>query len=196
LIETAQQEVQRVVEISKNMLSLHRESRAASKVKISELLEGVAALVKETIAKDRRKIELMPGFKGEVEAFPSELRQVFTNVIKNAVEATADGGNIKIYSEAAQQSGQNGVVVRVVDDGVGIPEQMQARLFSPFVSTKEDNGTGLGLWVSRSIMEKHGGSIRLNNNGEPDTRGTTVSIFVPLKVKSPGKQGGDSVTAS
>ena len=47
------------------------------------------------------KIELIPGFKGEVEAFPSELRQVFTNVIKNAVEATADGGNIKIYSEEA-----------------------------------------------------------------------------------------------
>jgi PAS domain S-box-containing protein len=196
LIETAQQEVQRVVEISKNMLSLHRESRAASKVKLSELLEGVVVLVKETIAKDRRKIELLSGFKGEVEAFPSELRQVFTNVIKNAVEATVDGGNIKIYSEAVQQSGQNGVVVRVVDDGVGIPEQLQARLFSPFVSTKEHNGTGLGLWVSRSIMEKHGGSIRLSSNGEPNTRGTTASIFVPFKVKSPGKRDRDSATAS
>jgi PAS domain S-box-containing protein len=181
LIETAQREVQRVAEISKNMLSLHRESRAASKVKLSQLLAGVVALVKETIAKDRRKIELVPGFEGEVEAFPSELRQVFTNVIKNAVEATSDGGNIKIYSEAAQQSGQNGVMVRVVDDGVGIPEQLQSRLFSPFVSTKEDNGTGLGLWVSRSIMEKHGGSIRLKSNGEPNTRGTTVSVFVPFK---------------
>jgi len=196
LIETAQQEVQQVVEISKNMLSLHRESRAASKVKLSELLEGVVALVKETIAKDRRKIELMSGFNGEVEAFPSELRQVFTNVIKNAVEATADGGNIKIYSEVVQQSGQKGVVVRVVDDGVGIPEQLQSRLFSPFVSTKEHNGTGLGLWVSRSIMEKHGGSIRLSSNGEPDTRGTTVSIFVPFKVRSPRKLDGDSATAS
>lgn len=196
LIETAQQEVQQVVEISKNMLSLHRESRAPSRVKLSELLEGVVALVKETIAKDRRKIELMTGFKGEVEAVPSELRQVFTNVIKNAVEATADGGNIRIHSEAAQQSGQNGVMVRVVDDGVGIPEQFQSRLFSPFVSTKEDNGTGLGLWVSRSIMEKHGGSIRLSSNGEPDTRGTTVSIFVPFKVKSPRTLDGDSAPAS
>jgi len=196
LIETAQQEVQQVVEISKNMLSLHRESRTASRVKLSELLEGVVALVKETIARDQRKIELIPGFKDEVEAFPSELRQVFTNVIKNAVEATADGGNIRIYSEAAHQSGQNGVVVRVVDDGIGIPEQLQSRLFSPFVSTKEDNGTGLGLWVSRSIMEKHGGSIRLSSTSEPDTRGTTVSIFVPLKVKSPGKLDGDSATAS
>ncbi|HEY6252723.1 MAG TPA: PAS domain S-box protein [Candidatus Angelobacter sp.] len=182
LIETAQREIQRVAEISKNMLSLHRESRTASKVKLSELLEGVVTLVKETIVKDRRKIEVLPGFEGEVEAFPSELRQVFTNVIKNAVEATADGGQISIYSEAAHQSGQSGVLVRVVDNGVGIPKQLQSKLFSPFVSTKEESGTGLGLWVSRSIMEKHGGSIRLSSDGEPSTRGTTVSIFVPFKV--------------
>ncbi len=184
LIEIAQREVQRVAEISKNMLSLHRESRAASKVKLSELLKGVVALVKETIAKDRRKIELLAGFEGEVEAFPSELRQVFTNVIKNAVEATADGGNIKIYSEAAQKSGQNGVLVRVVDDGVGIPEQLQSRLFNPFVSTKEESGTGLGLWVSRNILDKHSGSMELESRTDANNPGTTVSIFLPLKFGS------------
>ena len=181
LIATAQREVQRVAEISKNMLSLQRESRATSKVKLSELIEGVVALVEETIAKGRRKIELIPGFEGEVEAFPSELRQVFTNVIKNAVEATSDSGSIKIYSEAAQQSGQSGVIVRVVDDGAGIPEQLQSRLFNPFVSTKEESGTGLGLWVSRSILEKHGGSIHLSNSSGSGNRGTTASIFLPLK---------------
>jgi PAS domain S-box-containing protein len=197
LIETAQQEVQRVAEISRNMLSLHRESRAASRVKLSQLLEGVVKLVEETIAKDRRKIEFKSGFEGEVEAFPTELRQVFTNVIKNAVEATADGGNIKIHSDAVQQSGQDGVMVRVIDDGIGIPEHLQSRLFSPFVTSKEENGTGLGLWVSRSIMEKHGGSIRLSSSSEPDTQGTTVSIFVPLKVKSTDKWSGEeSATAS
>ncbi len=181
LIETAQREVQRVAEISKNMLSLHRESRTASKVKLSELLEGVVALVKETIAKDRRTIEVLPGFEGEVEAFPSELRQVFTNVLKNAVEATSIGGNIKVYSEAAQQSDQNGVVVRIIDNGVGIPEQLRDRLFNPFVTTKEESGTGLGLWVSRSIVEKHGGSIRLDGSTSKNNSGTTVTIFLPVR---------------
>lgn len=184
LVTTAQREVQRVTEITKNMLSLHRESRAASVVKLSELLEGVVALIEETIAKGRRNIDVVPGFAGEIEAFPSELRQVFTNVIKNAVEATADGGEIKIYSEAAQESGRDGVSVRVVDDGVGISEQMQSKLFSPFVTTKEETGTGLGLWVSRMILEKHRGSIRLSSGSEPEHRGTTVSIFLPLKVSS------------
>jgi PAS domain S-box-containing protein len=181
LIETAQREVKRVFEISKNMLSLHRESRTASKVNLFELLQGVVSLIQETIAKGRRKIEFIPGFKGEVEAFPSELRQVFTNVIKNAVEATTDGGNVKIYSEAAEQSGQDGVLIRVVDDGVGVPEQLRARLFNPFVTTKEESGTGLGLWVSRSIVERHGGSIRLDGSTSASSSGTTVVIFLPLK---------------
>ena len=184
LVATAQSEVQRVADISKNMLSLHRESRAASPVKLSELLKGVVTLIEETITKGRRNIELVPGYEGDVEAFPSELRQVFTNVIKNAVEATAEGEEIKIYSEAAQESAQDGVLVRVVDNGVGIPEQVQSKLFSPFVTTKEETGTGLGLWVSRMILEKHGGSIRLSSGSEPEHRGTTVSIFLPLKVSS------------
>ena len=184
LIGTAQTELQRVTEISRNMLSLQRESRRASHVKLSELLEGVVALIKETIAKDHRKIELLPGFEGNVEAFPSELRQVFTNVIKNAVEATAEGGNIRIYSEASQQSGRDGVVVQVVDDGSGIPEQLQSRLFSPFVSTKEERGTGLGLWVSRNILGKHGGSMKIESPTGANNRGTTVSIFLPLKFDS------------
>jgi signal transduction histidine kinase len=184
LVTMAQGEVRRVAEISKNMLSLHRESRTPSAVKLSELLEGVVALVEETIAKRRRNIEVVPGFAGEVEAYASELRQVFTNVIKNAVEATRDGGEIKIYSEAAQESGQDGVLVRVIDNGVGVPEDLRSRLFTPFVTTKEESGTGLGLWVSRSILEKHGGSIRLSSSAEQKTQGTTVSIFLPLRAGS------------
>lgn len=195
LIETAQREVRRVAEISKNMLSLHRESHAASKTNLFELLQSVVSLVQETIAKGRRKIELMPGFQGEIEAFPSELRQVFTNVIKNSVEATADGGSIKIYSEAAQQSGQDGVIVRVVDDGVGIPEQLRVRLFSPFVTTKVESGTGLGLWVSRSIVEKHGGSIRLYGGTTQSNSGTTVAIFLPLRPIS-GKADSEAISNS
>jgi len=185
LVTIAQSEVQRVTEISRNMLSLQHESRAAVRVKLSDLLEGVVALIEETIAKGRRTIHLLRGFEGEVEAFPSELRQVFTNVIKNAVEATAVGGEIKVFCEVAQQSGRTGVLVRVVDDGVGISDEMKSKLFSPFVSSKEEGGTGLGLWVSRSIMEKHGGTIRISSSLEPSHRGTTVSIFLPLEAPLP-----------
>jgi len=179
LIAKAQQEVARVAQISKNMLSLQRDSRTALPVKLGELLEGVVALIEATIAKGRRRIQLEHGFQGEIKGFPSDLCQVFTNVIKNAVEATAEGGSIRIVSEPTQQAGRNGVLVRVSDSGVGVPEHMQARLFSPFASTKQDSGSGLGLWVSRSILEKHGGTIHISAN--PESPGTTVSIFLPLE---------------
>jgi PAS domain S-box-containing protein len=182
LISVAQTEARRVAEITKNMLSLHREARTASAVKLSALLEGVVALIEETLVKGRRCIDLVSGFEGELEAFPSELRQVFINVIKNAVEATGEEGEIKIYSQAAHESGQDGVLVRIIDNGVGIPEELKEKLFSPFVTTKEETGTGLGLWVSRSILEKSGGSIHLDSGIELGKRSTTVSIFLPLKV--------------
>jgi signal transduction histidine kinase len=78
---------------------------------------------------------------------------------------------------------QDGVVIRVVDDGAGIPEELRTRLFNPFVSSKE-SGTGLGLWVSRSIVEKHGGSIRLEGSTSKSRSGTTVAIFLPLRAIS------------
>lgn len=119
-----------------------------------------------------------------METYPSELRQVLTNVIKNAVEATADDGEITIYSEATKESGREGALLRVVDDGPGVPEDLQSRLFTPFVTTKEESGTGLGLWVSRSILERHGGRIWIESNTTPNQRGTTVSIFLPSRINS------------
>jgi len=183
LLAMAQEQLLRVTQISRNMLSLHRESRNPSSVRLRPLIEEVVSLIAETIAKRRRDIQFVDGFDATIEAFPSELRQVFTNVLKNAVEATDEGGEIRIYSEKAYESGKDGVLVRIMDNGTGIPEQLQSKLFTPFSSTKEESGTGLGLWVSRSIVERHGGSIRLGNiagNG----RGTTVSVFLPLRIGS------------
>jgi PAS domain S-box-containing protein len=180
LVEVAQREVLRVTQISKNMLSLHRGARRATPFKVSELVEGVATLVEETVAKGKRMIRITHAFPGEIEGIPSEIRQVLTNVIKNAVEATPDGGIIEIYSGPAREHDQDGLLIQVTDNGTGIPSQMQSRLFSPFATTKQESGTGLGLWVSRSIVEKHGGAIRLANR-EDSASGTTVSIFLPKK---------------
>jgi signal transduction histidine kinase len=183
LISTAQREVHKVVQISKNMLSLHRESVAATPVRLAELLDGVVALIEETIAKGKRKMRVEHGFEGEIECHPAELRQVFTNVLKNAVEATSEGGIIRIFSVATEESGRNGVLVHVTDNGVGITEQMKAKLFTPFATSKHESGSGLGLWVSRSILEKHRGTIRVSS-ADAGYSGTTVSIFLPLKTAS------------
>jgi len=183
LVLDAMGEVLRVASISRNMLSLHRESSTPTSVKLPELLDGVVALIEETIAKGKRKIRVEHGFDGNIEGFPGELRQVFTNVVKNAVEATSEGGSVRIFSVPTQEAGLDGVLVHVADNGVGISEQMKSKLFTPFATTKEESGSGLGLWVSRAIVRKHEGTIRVSS-AESGYLGTTVSIFLPVKANA------------
>jgi PAS domain S-box-containing protein len=193
LVLDAMGEVLRVASISRNMLSLHRESSTPTSVKLPELLDGVVALIEETIAKGKRQIRVEHGFDGNIEGFPAELRQVFTNVLKNAVEATPEGGNIRIFSVPTQESGRDGVLIHVADNGVGVSEEMKSKLFTPFATTKEESGSGLGLWVSRAIVRKHEGSIRVTS-AEAGYLGTTVSIFLPLKV--PARMSADETAAA
>ncbi len=181
LVLDAMGQVLRVATISRNMLSLHRESRTPSVINISDLIDGVVALIEETIAKGKRKIRVEHGFDGEIEGLPAELRQVFTNVLKNAVEATSEGGSIRIFSVPTQESGRDGVLIHVADNGIGLSEEMRSKLFTPFATTKEESGSGLGLWVSRAIVRKHEGIIRVTS-AEAGYLGATVSIFLPLKV--------------
>jgi PAS domain S-box-containing protein len=185
--------VLRVASISRNMLSLHRESSTPTSVKLPELLDGVVALIEETIAKGKRKIRVEHGFDGNLQGFPAELRQVFTNVVKNAVEATSEGGSIRIFSVPTQEAGQDGVLVHIADNGVGISEQMKSKLFTPFATTKEESGSGLGLWVSRAIVRKHDGTIRVSS-AESGYLGTTVSVFLPLKANA--RMSADEVAAA
>jgi PAS domain S-box-containing protein len=183
LIAGARREVHRVAEISKNMLSLHRGSTSSSRVSLRELLDSVVALIDETTAKGKRNIRVEHAYEGDIEGVPAELRQVFTNVLKNAVEATSDGGNIRVFSVPTQENGQDGVLVQIADNGMGIPDGMKSKLFTPFATTKEESGSGLGLWVSRAILEKHEGSIRVAS-AESGHLGTTISIFLPQKLKT------------
>ena len=140
-------------------------------------------LIEETTAKGKRNIRVEHGYGGDIEGIPAELRQVFTNVLKNAVEATSDGGNIRVFSVPTHENGQDGVLVHVADNGMRIPDGMKSKLFTPFATTKEESGSGLGLWVSRAILEKHEGSIRVAS-AESGYLGTTISIFLPLKLKA------------
>ena len=194
LLDIAQAEVTRVAEISRNLLNLNRDSRAALRVSPSKLLDDSVALIERTMVHGSRKIQLAYQFHDTVEAYPSELRQVFTNLLRNAVEATTEGGTIQISTEPTQQDGGGGVLIKIVDDGVGIPDNFRSKLFSAFVTSKGENGTGLGLWVSRSIVQRHGGIIAIagNEDGKP---GATVSIFLPSTIGLPGGASEAALTA-
>lgn len=159
------------------MLSLHREVKDATNISIPELLESTVDLIETTLAKGKRQFSVTHGYKRTVEANASGVRQVLTNLLKNAVEATEPGGLIEVASISVMENSVEGVRIEVRDNGVGIPKELYNRLFTPFSSSKGAGGNGLGLWVSRSIVERHGGTLRIEDN--PSSRGVTASVFLP-----------------
>ncbi len=191
-VAMAQQEIARVTQISRSMLSLYRESTAPVPVNIKDILDSTLVLLDHMIHENRCSIAT--SFSGDltVSGFPSELRQVFTNLVVNAIEAAGDEGKIVIEathlppgSNRHGERREDGVLVEVVDSGPGIDESASPNLFQPFFSTKGEQGTGLGLWVSRGIIRKHGGSINLLSR--PDTHGAIARVFLAtVPVISPG----------
>ncbi|MGC2695377.1 MAG: ATP-binding protein, partial [Candidatus Angelobacter sp.] len=126
---------------------------------------------------------------GQLAAFPSELRQVFSNLVLNAVEASLAKGNIYIRVRKAHNGqGRAGIRITVADDGCGIPAENISRIFEPFFSTKHAKGTGLGLWVSQGIVEKHLGLLRVRSRTDELGHGTCCTIFLPFAAAEAGTE--------
>lgn len=181
-LQLAQQELGRTMQISRTMLSLYREPQAPIAVDLQELLDGVLLLLNRRLQQQAIALEREFTEPLIVEGFPAELRQVFTNLIVNALEAAGRGGRIRIRLEQspAEELRGAGAIVEVADSGPGISEASAQNLFQPFFTTKGDQGTGLGLWVSMGIVQKHGGMIRIAN-GEDDLTGAHVRVYLPAQ---------------
>jgi PAS domain S-box-containing protein len=187
-IDMAERELARVTQISRAMLGLYRESRAPVPVDLKEILEEILLLMEHRF--HELGVAVYSQFPGPVvvDAFPAELRQVFTNLISNAAEAATTGGEVRITAaptgagiNKAGQKMPSGATIVITDNGSGIPEDVRPQLFQPFFTTKGEHGTGLGLWVSRGIIHKHGGTIDLSSNTTGSARGTVVSVFLAEK---------------
>ena len=122
-------------------------------------------------------------FEGTVSGSQGELRQVFSNLIVNAMDALAGSGEKLILSVREGHrwdTGARGVRVEIIDDGPGIPRAHCSQLFQPFYTTKGELGTGIGLWVSRSIVQKHDGTLKMRSSVRPGRSGTCFSVFIPF----------------
>ena len=182
----AQQEIARVTQISRAMLSLYRESKAPVEIDLKEMVDSILLLMESRFTAAGIAISQNIPAKLCIRGFPAELRQVFTNLLTNASEATGSRGHIALSAEALpaglDEDGirrEAGVLVTIDDDGPGIPLDILKHLFQPFYTTKGERGTGLGLWISRGIVTKHGGSIDLTSSTDPASHGTTATIFLP-----------------
>ncbi len=182
-LELAQKELDRVAQITVQTLRFYRRSTQTARADIHELLETVLALLESRVR--RMQVEVIR----ELHPIPlmlvhdGEIRQVLVNLIGNAIDALHDGGQLRLRTRPSRDwsDGRVGVRISVADNGTGMSAATLARIFEPFYSTKGITGTGLGLWVSKEIVDKHQGTLRVKSKERKDGQpgGTVFSLFIP-----------------
>lgn len=183
-LDMAQKELNRVSQITVQTLRFYRASTKPSRVDLHELIETVLALLDSRFR--QMGIEVVRDLRPQpmLLAHDGELRQVIANLMGNAIDAVQPGGRIIIRSRSNRDwvSGRQGISLTIADNGVGMDSETCSRIFEPFFSTKDIRGTGLGLWISREIVTKHQGSIRVRSRrSSPDLcAGTIFRIFIPV----------------
>ncbi|HKD84438.1 MAG TPA: CHASE3 domain-containing protein [Terriglobales bacterium] len=183
-LQMASEEVARIAQITSQLLTFHREARSPVQVNLTDVLESVLVVFAPQIKQNHIIVERRFDAIHSVRGFPGELRQVFSNLVGNAVEAMSGGGRLILHtrnSSLASEPLRKGVRVTILDDGPGIPAAVRRNLFAPFYTTKGEKGTGLGLWVSRGILEKHEGTIHLSSVIGCKRKGTAFSVFLPFE---------------
>ena len=186
-LQLAEDELERVAHITKQTLGFYRESGTLETVEMAELIDSVLKLFNNKLQGKRVNIEkhLEPcGVAGR----PGELRQLVSNLVSNAIDATPPGGRLKIHSCCVSGDFGPAVQISVEDDGPGIDPLHEKQIFEPFFTTKKDVGTGLGLWVSKQIVQRHGGSIHASSRkgGLPGARFT---VLLPANVEEETEAG-------
>jgi signal transduction histidine kinase len=180
-LDLAQRELARVSEISSHTLTFNRQRDIKGKASMSTLLDSVVTLYQGRLATSGICVERRYRDGRPLICRPGELRQVFVNLFCNAFDATRNGGRIVLRERSSTDSrtGQPGVLITVADTGLGVEARLKANLFDAFRSTKGINGSGLGLWISKGIIEKHRGSIRFRSSTKPGSSGTVFQVFIP-----------------
>jgi PAS domain S-box-containing protein len=182
-VTQAQEEVGRVSQIVGRTLGLQRESSEPVPVKVSELFDNVLELYANKIAMRRVAVTRRYDCGDSVPGFPGQLRQVFSNLLLNAVDAAGPGGKVVLRIRRGCERNPTptpGVRVSIADNGPGIRREDRARLFEPFFTTKGERGNGLGLWISRGVVEAHNGRMRFRSSTEPGRSGTVFAVFLPF----------------
>jgi PAS domain S-box-containing protein len=176
-----EEELKRVCHITKQTLGFYRESQDPVDVPIAGLIEDVLQLQGRQLLVSRIELDRRYICQPTVRGFPVELRQVFLNLIGNAIQAMPDGGRlrIRIGERWNEDVGRTDLYVSVCDTGTGIRPEHAKRLFEPFFSTKAAKGTGLGLWISKGIIQKYDGTIRFRSIAFKGGHLTSFRVLLP-----------------
>lgn len=181
-LRLAEQEIGRLDAIAQQALGFVRETAAPEQLDPAKILEEVLQLYLRKLQQNHITIDKRSQDHLEISGFPGELRQLFSNLILNAMEAMKDGGMLHLrVAKTHEWSGDQrpGVRITVADTGAGIQSTDLPHIFEPFYTTKKENGTGLGLWLVYGIAQKHTGWIRVASRTSSTHSGTVFTVFLP-----------------
>lgn len=176
LLESLNSEVARVSDITRQALAYYREGTKSTAVSLNAIVDGILDLYRRRIAQKSVNLE----FKRDedlplINVKAGELRQIVSNLVGNALDAVPNGGTIRIRTRSTDCH----VRITVSDNGHGIPPERRKRIFQPFETSKGEKGTGLGLWVSKGLVEKYGGRIRFRSSLRSGHQGTSFMVVFP-----------------
>lgn len=177
----AEQQLARVTEITMHTLRFYREPNQPVNVDMSSVVDSVLRLFQSrllgngiTVCTEQRTPNPI------VNSSPGELRQIIANIVGNAIDAMRKGGQLYLrLSPDYSRPGHPRTRLTIADTGCGIPPELLPTIFEPFVTTKGETGTGLGLWVTNEIVRKNGWTIQVRSRATQPRTGTVFSLLVP-----------------
>ncbi len=179
-LNLAEQELERVAHITRQTLGFYRESNTSSHFEVATVIDPILRLYSNKLAAKEIQLDRSTDGCPLIWGVAGELKQVVANLIANAIDAVPRGGRIAIRCGAAGTSDVPEVKIVIEDNGPGIPSDLLDRIFDPFFTTKKDVGTGLGLWIAKEIVTRHGGSIQIQpTDEESDLKGAAFVIHLP-----------------
>jgi signal transduction histidine kinase len=183
-VTMAEYEVRRIAEITQQTLRFYRQSTLPARTKMNDLLDSVLSLYQGRFNSLNLQVERDYDPELDLFCFAGEIRQVFANLVGNSIDASVAGGRLRVRARRSRNwkdPAQSGVRFTLADTGAGMERAVSERAFEAFFTTKEVTGTGLGLWISYEIVDKHHGLIRVRSRsatpGKPS--GTVFQFFIP-----------------
>jgi PAS domain S-box-containing protein len=179
-LDSADAALARVAHIAQQTLGFYRENFQPAKLVISKIIDDVLAIYERKLKYKRVNVDRRIESGLTVSGFEGEMKQMLSNLVTNACDACQDGGTIIIAARSTRQfpSGQLGICITIADNGVGISNQDKLNLFTPFFTTKKSLGTGLGLWITKELLESRGGRVRFRSRTSSPS-GTVMSLYIP-----------------
>jgi signal transduction histidine kinase len=179
-VQLAGQEIERASLIVAQTLRFNRKSTQTSVVSCDTLLNDVLSLQKSHLASVHVKADTHAIRNVRVRGNEGEIRQIVVNLITNSIDAmSSGGGQLVVRARHSTRRSAKGVVITVADSGSGMSNETLKRSFEPFFTTKKDNGNGLGLWISRELAHKHGGTLKGRSSQQPGRCGSVFQLFLP-----------------